>query len=521
MSHEKHESPAIPPSSQTELEDFEGISIETQAKAKSFFRHAAHARETGGWTMAMQSMLNGIKLVPGSITHLQTFLDTAESWRVANPDVNTPPKAIRSEFKAKKTDIDGYIYALLHFAVAPSEPNRIVSLIQAAKLLDMPPIGRFLADLTLPSIESGSDIRPAHCDALLAVLNDMETIDLAIRVAQVALRLDPQNTERYSVLKELQAEQYMSSKSDSAKATGDFRDNIRDADAQAILRASDELVTRDHERRSLIDDAKAKWQDQPDDKDAINKYVKTLLDRGSIEDEETAWQILSDAHEATQDFSFREAAGDIRIQRSKRQENAARQQLMADPSNLTLQENFTKRLSQLLAVRHSEYRSRTEKYGRSNAHGMRLGRLLYDIASSDDLLTYYNAASESAATQSSMLNDAIEVLQDVAENPKEHALAMLYLGHAFRLQKWFDEAIVAYRMSQQSTSQLPEKLQREPRFGLILALLDKAESQNDGTAATEARQLVAEAVVERINYRRDELLAARQRLLAFSSEAAA
>src|SRR5690606_14853217 len=105
---------------------------------------------------------------------------------------------------------------------------------------------------------------------------------------------------------------------ETAGQEGGFRANIRDAEKQKALEASERIVKTEETLDTLVKQAKEDWESRPKDPAAIRVYAKRLLERGKPADEKTAFELLKKAYDETGQFQFRQQAGEIMLRNARR-----------------------------------------------------------------------------------------------------------------------------------------------------------------------------------------------------------
>jgi tetratricopeptide (TPR) repeat protein len=203
------------------------------------------------------------------------------------------------------------------------------------------------------------------------------------------------------------------------------------------------------------------------------------MQRGTPEDEEQAHTTLIGAYETSNQFRFRELAGDIRIKQAKRRVTEAKkgaEERVGDTERMTAFHAATQGLRDLEV---EELQLRVEAYPTDVGKKYELGTALF---------------------KAERYEEAIPFFQEAQADPRFRTRAQGALAECFYRMKWIDEAIQTYRTATEARD-LTDDQGMELKYGLMRALQLKAESERDLPSAEEAEKLASGIAIKNLAYR--------------------
>jgi tetratricopeptide (TPR) repeat protein len=268
---------------------------------------------------------------------------------------------------------------------------------------------------------------------------------------------------------------------DQTGKAGGFRANIRDLDKQRQLEDADRIVKTEETIDRLIADSEEAYAKSPGDLAVIGAYAKRLRERGRPEDEETAFRILNKAFEETKQFRFRQEMGDIRLRRAARALRKHAEAASGQPQNAELSEKASQALTQFRKMEIEEYKLRVASYPTDLGLKYELGRKHFE---------------------SGQFEEAIALFQEAQSDPKLRGQVLGMLAECFLKIEWLDEAIQTYRRAIEVLGEMgsPTVL-LELRYGLVIALQEKATKERDPDSAVEGFRLASTIAIQQISYR--------------------
>ena len=173
--------------------------------------------------------------------------------------------------------------------------------------------------------------------------------DKAVAACQRASRMRPEDKELADECKNLSAELTMSK--GKYDMDGDFRQSIRDREAQAKLYAQDRVIKTQDYRASAVEDARKEYARAPEQPKNVFNLADALADLETDEAEDEAIQLLEDAYVGRHNFNFKERAGLLRIGQLKRKLREVRKQLETQPQSDEAKSRQAELTAQLNATR--------------------------------------------------------------------------------------------------------------------------------------------------------------------------
>jgi len=263
-------------------------------------------------------------------------------------------------------------------------------------------------------------------------------------------------------------------------SAGGFRKNIKDSSKQREIEEEERIVKTEEVQERVIQKAADDYQSRPTDVHAIQKYAKSLLERGAPEDEKTAYNILIKGYKETQSYRFKQAAGDIKIRVGRRQLLKIKKALKASPEDVSLRAKYDDAYAKILASEIDEYTERVKALPTDLQIKYELGRRHFELKNYDK---------------------AIEQFQQAQSSPGISVKVLNYLGQSFAQMGWLDESAGSFRNGIDRVESETSDLALELRYGLMDALDRKAHDQSDLAAAEEAFKLASGIAIQQINYK--------------------
>lgn len=406
---------------------------------------------------------------------IEGFFRSAAAWLGADPKRKGPSKELSRTF-AGKTPVERYLTALLEWGCSPTDSGLGVRATVAAAELGLAKPTVWIGERALAL--AAKDKRPRK-DVMLQLMQAFSkagAFELAVAAGEAAVRLDPGDGKLQAEVRNMAAQATMNKGGfDQTGQAGGFRANIRDAEKQRRLEEEERLVKTEETLDRLIENAKADYEARPGDKPTIRKYAERLLERGTPEDEETAHTVLLQAYEATREFAFRQAAGQIKLRQAKRRMNK-----LAAEGNGEASAAAEAAKKEYLALELEELKLRVENYPTDLGLKFELGKRYFDAGEYEDAIGLFQEAKAEVKNRNKVLN---------------------YLGQAFYHIQFFDGAIETFRQALESLPAGEQELAMELKYGLMIALQGRAEESGSVEDAEEAHKLVSQIAIQQFNYR--------------------
>lgn len=477
-----------------------GVGEFDENKAAKFFQHARTVQETGNSEYAMQLWLQGMKFNPKSMEALQAFFNCTAQYLSEPASKKGPGKELVKSVSGN-APVEKYVRALLEWGVKPDDSMLAVRALEQAAFMGLDGPGVWIGERAFGFALREKKVRK---DALLKIadsFNKLNAPERALGAAEAAAKLDPGDGELQAYIRNLAATATMTrSGFDKLGTEGGFRNIVRDATKQRQLEEGERLVKSADTVDRVIQDAEGEYAKRPTDLPTIERFARALLDRGTPRDEEKAHKIYMDAHAATNQFRFRELAGDIRLRQSLRKQRELEKMLATaqaanSPDTEMVQSMLTQMTQDHTRLELQEFKLRVANYPTDLSRKFELGKRHFLLDQFDE---------------------AIALFQESQQDAKLRVASLGYLGQAFYKINYFDEAVHTFQTALEAGDMSPET-NLEIKYNLMLALLDQGKATKDVTALREAEKLASAIAMKQFNYReirarRDEI----KRLLAES-----
>lgn len=449
--------------------------------AAKFFGHARTRLESENYEYAAQLWLQGLKWDPTDLQAVKSFIHTAQEY-AKQENKKGPSKDIVKAATDGKGAVRRYLQTVVDCGFKPGDLMANLKLAEAATGVGAKEVADLFAQRAFSLAQNDKKPRKDIFKRLMEVFEAAENFQLAVVAGERAYQLDPSDGELQAAVRNMMAQQTMTSGGfDEAGDGGGFRKNIRDAQRQAELEASDRLVRTDAEKDTLVEAAKRDFDASPEDPVLIDRYGRELTTRNKPGDLIRAMNHYSQAYQRTRQYRFRQKSGEIHLrlmrQSLARQQHAVQQNADDTEAKAKL-ESMQKELDR---VEMEELRARVENYPTDLSAKYELGKKLFHLGE---------------------YGDSIEFFQAAADDPKNRGQVLYYMGRAFmQLEGWENEAVQTLRKAIELVVDEKSELALELRYDLMLSLQSKAKRERDRSAAEEADSLAAGIAMQKFSYR--------------------
>ncbi len=448
-------------------------------KARVFFDRAKTTHDTLNYPYAAQLWLNGLAQDPSSVEGFQGFFNSIQAY------VEEAGKKANGKEIAKGLSGQGqilkYQQAILNWGLKPTSGSATLKAAEASAGLGLTEITQILGQRAMQFARQDEKPRKDVWVKLLDIFDQADAFDLAVEAGQTAMNLDPSDGNLAGRVKEmLAAAAIKRGKFEETKGeAGGFRKNIRDADKQAQLEAEDAIVKTDDVKDRLVAAKKKEYEERPEDQPTIEAYGRALLDRGKPIDETHALLLFQKAYKATGQFRFRQRQGEVELRIQRRKIRMIKAQLEKKPDDESLKAKLAEAEAEMLDKQIEELRLQVENYPTNMGAKFELGKMLH-------------ARGEH--------QEAIGLFQKAEEDPQHRKAVLRFKAEAFNAIGWTDEAIDTYRAALEGVQDEGSSIAMELRYGLLVALQDKADKDRDLSAAEEADRIASQIAMKRFDY---------------------
>ena len=463
-------------------------------KARKFFGPAKTNHETGNYAYAVQLWLNGLSHDPSSIEGVDGFILSVRTF-LADGGKKSEARNIAKGLQGKGQVLK-YQQALLEWGFKPEDPALTVRAAEAAASLGLEDVCSKMGIMALE--RTGTEKKPRK-DLLIKLLDAGEkagAFKLAVEAGDRARKLDPSDGNLDRRVKEMMAQSAISGGGFTDSGAGGFRKNIRDADKQTMLEASERISKTDDVKDRIVEEAEAAYAEKPDDVPTIEKLGRALAERDRIDDLKRAYTIYTKAHKQTDQFRFRQRAGEIKTRLMKRQIRLAKEKLEKSPDDAELAKKIETAENQLREHETAELELQIKNYPTDLTLRFEMGK---------------------AYAQAGRHEEAIQQFQRAEEDSKNRRLVLKHKAESFlALGGWEEAAVDTFRQALQGIADESGDLALELKYGLMCALQNKATAGSDPDAAEEAEKLASQISLKKFGYK--DVAERRNQLKSFLAE---
>lgn len=454
------------------------VEVFSPKKAKAFFDHAKTVHESGNYEYAMINWLKGLGKDPTSMYGLNAFLKSSEVYAAETKKGSKDTKKALGDFKG---DVGKYLSALYEFGMKRYDTSNAIKVTSAAAKIQLTEPTKMLGEHALKLVQNDPKAKKDMYVKLLDAFEVAGAFQLAAVAGTSAQSLDQSDGELQVRVRNMLAQNTMSSGGYDNDEEGGFRKNIRNADKQLELEQQDSLAKTDSTKDSIVERTAAEYKARPDDLPSLNTYAEALLARGKGSDELKALNLYSKAFKETGTFRFRKMAGEIQVKRARRTLAKYKAAAEASPNDAELNEKYAKASKQFASLELAELKLQVENYPTDLSLKYMLGRALF--ARGD-------------------YHESIEQFQHAQNDPKIRRTVLNLIGQAFRkLGGWEDAAITTFEQALEGLSDETSELGMDIRYGLMDSLQAKAEKDREIEPAQRADKIAASMAIQQFNYR--------------------
>ncbi|MBC24050.1 MAG: hypothetical protein CMJ32_09080 [Phycisphaerae bacterium] len=449
-------------------------------KARKWFDHAQTMTASSNFDYALTCFAMGLKFQPDEIPFLEQMFETAIKY------LNAGGKASSGK-ELKQIDgpdpVDKMAAALFSWMKDLNNASTGMKALQAANKADQDEIGRWLAPRLLTMLKKQKKKSKSMFVQAKDAFSECGAWNEAFMAGEAAIELDPSDNNLVSELKQLTAQRAIAQGGYAEAAAnneeGGFRAFVKDMDKQRELEEEDSISGGTAEERNLAR-AKKEWEDNPKSPEAIKVYAQLVKKPGTLEAEESAWEIFMKGYDDLGEYQFRMLAGDIRIAQAHRAFKGVQVELETAPDDQGLVERSEILRKAWLELRSSEYTERADKYPTDRMIKYALGEVEFDLGN------YENAMA---------------CFQGSKDEPRLRVKSSHLLGRCFAHAGWHQEAVGEYKEALGHIDATEKEMELPVRYDMMLSLIELAQSEQSVEHATDAGDICSAIVRKDIKYR--------------------
>ncbi len=320
----------------------------------------------------------------------------------------------------------------------------------------------YMADFVKASLEAGfNDVCHWMCDMLfdtnmksskpdykvytllMDIYSKMESFKRAEQSCQMACRLKPKDSSLRDTLRDLSARAVMQQgKYDDG---GDFRDSIKDKEGQEQIQADQLMLTNEQAKKRSIAVAKLEYEENPTDQRNIDKYVNVLCSTDEIEHEKVAIEILDKTYKETQQFFYRQRAGEITMRQQKRRARKLQNAYKSDPQNKEYPIKLKELGREMLEYELKHYSECVENQPTDRKYKFELGKRFL---------------------KAKRFDDAIPLFQEARSDPRYRLGSLSHIGQCFFYKQWYTDAIESFQEAYENVESKESSMAKELLYNL-------------------------------------------------------
>jgi tetratricopeptide (TPR) repeat protein len=398
-------------------EGYTATAPEDVKKARVFFDRAKTIATTGSYDYAIELYLQGLSLDPDAVEAHIELRDIAMKRKVSGgKDMGMFDKMKYK--RASKDDKLNMLNAERLLAYDPGNVDLMQAIFQNAyrggfydTVMWIGPIFlRANADQKNPSKEKFIVLRDVYIN--------LKHWKRATDACQYALKLDPEDMELITSMKNLGAQHTMTS--GNYEGSGSFRDSVRNMDAQQKLMEADKGVNSVDTLTRNIHEAREDLKLDPTDTLKTMKLVDALVKTEQMEHENHAIELLEGLYKSSDMFRFRHYIGRIKLAQINRTERFLREDLATHPDDPQRRKDLELFQHERLEEELKEYTLWSDNYPTDMGYRYEIGVRMFHLKRFDE---------------------CIPILQFARQDPKCRQQATTLLARAFLEAGYIDEAV--------------------------------------------------------------------------------
>ncbi|MGN6626297.1 MAG: tetratricopeptide repeat protein [Tepidisphaeraceae bacterium] len=400
----------------SQLPGYRDTPPEDRKKAERFFNQARSVAAALQFEYAIDMYLEGLKLDPEDVNAHQALREVSLNRKVrGGKDMGMMQKM---KLRYGKDDKENMLLAERFLAYDPGNTTRMLEMVRYAVEAGCYDTVMWIGPILLKANADSGREEIGKYIALKDAYIRLRRWQHATDAAHHALRMRPDDMNLQQEVKNLGAQQTMDA--GGYGSGGSFRSSMRDVAGQEKLMAEDKDV-RTLDMLSLqLRDARAELAKEPNEPGKIAKLVDLLVKTEQSEYENEAIEVLDEAFKRTNQFRFRQRLGQIKMQQLKRMERSLREEVAKNPKDAEAVKNYQEFAKERAEEEYKEFALAAENYPTDNSLKFEMARRLLQLH---------------------QYPEAIPLLQQAVQDPKQRNDATMELGKAFLAAEFYDEAV--------------------------------------------------------------------------------
>jgi len=421
------------------------ISPELKARAVEFFNKGAQVAYALQYDYAIELYLDGLSFYPDAVEEGHKPLrETALRRQAAGGKKSGFADGSKYKKASGKHSKDALLKAEYLLSKDPGNIGHMQDIVKAATNGDYRKTVLWMADILF-------DANLQHKKPSLSVYNFLrdtytrfEVFSRALQACQHALNLKPNDTDLENILRDLSAQATLQQgKYDNVN--GDFRDSIKDRQAQEKLQAQEQVIRSDAFLEQAIAEAWKEYEADSQTIGKIEKLVKALCDTEQEENEKKAIGVLEKALAELDQFRFKQRIGEIKIKQLRRRSRLLQKQLKQDTNNDALKQQVKANALKAMETELEHYQGCVENYPTDMRMKFEYGKCL---------------------VRNKKYDEAIPLFQEARNDPRHRVTAMNGIGRCFFYKKWYADAVETFDQALEQVENKEGSLAKELIYNL-------------------------------------------------------
>ena len=423
------------------------------AKAKAFFEMAQKAAEKNNYDYAINMYIEGLRYAPEELE--EGHLRLCEIALHRQGEGGKKPSMVEKVKRMRgKTPLEKMLNAEYLFAKDPEHLPYAKAMLKAAIQGGYTKPAKWLGNLIFQTNNAADKPSLQTYILLKESFKTLGEYDKALAACQRAIKLKPNDGQLAEDYKNLSAELTMAS--GKYDMEGDFRQSIKDIEAQAKLYSQERVVKTESYRVSAVRDAEKEYMQNPNLPKNIYNLAETLSELQTDEAENKAIQLLENAGKTKNDFSYKQRAGLLKIKQFKRKIKDAKAAVNSNPDDTQAKKALAEFAAQLQNYELHHYKLCVENYP-------------------TDLQLKYEYGIRLLRNKN--YNEAIPLFQEAQKDPRRKIAAMDKIGYCFFMKGWFTDAIDVFTQAIDSYEITDDNTGKELRYNLARAMEENGDTE--------------------------------------------
>jgi tetratricopeptide (TPR) repeat protein len=411
-------------------------------KAKAFFDRAEQVEATDNFDYAISMYVEGLRRAPDAIEDGHIPLRHMSFIRQAKGG-KKPSMMDKMKYRGGKSALDQMLNAEFLLAKDPDNLEYIQAMIKAAIAGGYVKTAEWMADILFDACRADKRENPQVFILLKDAYSKLELYDKAVQACSYAVKLKPADAALSDELRYLSAN--MAMRKGRYEEEGDFRKMIKDRQGQEKLQAQEAVVKTQDYRIIAVQDARKALEADAQSTEKIRKLANALADLEHDKSFEEAIKLLEENYVKLRDFSLKKLAGELQIKRFKTLARKTKAKIEADSKDDKSRQEFRKISDNLLKIEIEHFKLCVENYPTDAKMKFEYGSRLI---------------------QTKQYDQAIPVLQEASQDPKNKIAAMDKLGVCFFNKGWYTDAIDIFQEAIKSYEFEDDAVAKDLRYNL-------------------------------------------------------